>query len=188
MLVTVKPKSWRRIITQESTKSTNAWLAALLVLLWGCGAPAAFTPQSSSEWQTIDVHGLFSFRLPPGFTRRSAFNVVEERGEWAKGETKLGYVWGRTESPAYEERREPWMKDYQETTTRFRGRRANIRTYSKTTNGNQSYYAELNVGNWEKGEVQLYMQIEGTDPATTDLANQIFKTVTLPFPQPERPA
>jgi hypothetical protein len=42
------------------------------------------------------------------------------------------------------------------------------------------YTGGLNVGNWEKSEVQLYMRVEGNDTATIELAKQIFKTVTLP--------
>jgi hypothetical protein len=48
------------------------------------------------------------------------------------------------------------------------------------------YQAELNVGNWEQGEVQLYMRIEGRDPKTLAVAKEIFKSVTLPLPPPER--
>ena len=79
------------------------------------------------------------------------------------------------------------MKDYEETTTRLGGRRANIRSFSKMKDAKRKYYAELNVGNWEKGEVQLYIGIEGSDPKTLDVAKEIFKSVTLPLPSPERP-
>lgn len=147
-------------------------------------APAGRSEQSE---QTVNVEGLFSFRLPQGWSKRSSFNVAEVRGEWAGGETKLVYVWGQTESGGYGERRQPWMNDYDETTTRLGGRRADIRSFSSVKDGKRLYQAELNVGNWEKGEVQLYMRIEGSDPKTSDLAKEVFNSVMLPLPSPERP-
>ena len=150
---------------------------ALAVLL-------GFTQQP--DWQTIDVDGLFSFRLPAGWSKRSSFNVAEVRGEWVKAGTKLVYEWGQTESGSYGERRQAWMNDYEETTTRLGARRANIRNFSSMKDGKRTYEAELNVGNWEKGEVQIYMRIEGSEPATVGLAKQIFKSVMLPLPSPER--
>jgi hypothetical protein len=79
------------------------------------------------------------------------------------------------------------MNDYEEMTTRLGGRMANIRSFSSVKEGMRVYQAELNVGNWEKGEVQLYMRVEGSDPKTLDAAREIFKSVTLPLPAPERP-
>lgn len=78
------------------------------------------------------------------------------------------------------------MNDYRETTTRIRGRRANIRTYWQRLNGTRIYRAELHVGNWQNGEVELYMGIEGTDLKVLDLANAVFASVTFPVPSPER--
>ena len=172
---------------RPKSRKTLTGLIALLALFGEVWPSSALNTQGSSDWQRIDVSDLFSFRLPPGFCKRSSSGVVDERGEWYKAQTKVVYVWGRTESPAYHERQQPWMNDYKETTTGIGGRRANIRTYWKTTNGKRRYQAELNVGNWDKGEVQLYMRVEGTDPGTPELANQIFKSVTLPLPPPERP-
>ena len=80
------------------------------------------------------------------------------------------------------------MNDYRETTTRIRGKRANIRTYWQRVSGRQVYHAELNVGNWQDGEVELYMGIEGRDPKTLDLAHAVFTSVTFPIPTPVRSA
>src|SRR5215204_2902706 len=110
-------------MTQRVLKSPDLSyvFVVLLVLICGVGVSSALTQQN--DWQTVDVDGLFSFRLPPGWSKRSAFNVVEVRGEWAKDRTKLVYVWGRTESGLYDERRQSWMNDYEETMTRLGGRR-----------------------------------------------------------------
>lgn len=173
---------------QNLVKSTSARrvFPAVIIFILGLGLSAGMCQQSDRNGQTVDVEGLFSFRLPPGWTKRSSFNVAEVRGEWAKDGAKLVYVWGHTESGAYAERRQSWMNDYEETTTRLGGRVANIRSFSSVKDGKRMYQAELNIGNWEKGEVQLYMRVEGGDAATIELAKQIFKSVTLPLPAPER--
>ena len=174
---------------QTSVESTNARRVFLpaLMFIFGLALPAGMCQQSETNGQRVDVEGLFSFRLPPGWSKRSSFNVAEVRGEWAKDGTRLVYVWGKSESGDYGERRQSWMNDYEETTTRLGGRMANIRSFWSVKNGKRMYQAELNVGNWEKGEVQLYMRVEGSDAATIGLAKQIFKSVTLPLPAPERP-
>ena len=138
-------------------------------------------------WQTIDFQGLFSFRLPGGFTKRTQTNSDDLRAEYYKDKTKLIVLWGRTESDAYNDRQQSWMHDYHESTTRIRGLRANIRTYSQRENTTVTYRSELNLGNWDKGEVQLYMRLESEDAAMLQVAEEIFKSITLPLPSPERP-
>ncbi|HEX5887612.1 MAG TPA: hypothetical protein VFY61_02865 [Pyrinomonadaceae bacterium] len=146
-----------------------------------------FLMLSAASWQTIDFNGLFTFRLPGGFEKREGTKPDDLRVEYRKGQTILVVVWGHTESVAYEQRRQDWMHDYHESMTRIRGLRANIRRYSQGTGSRRAYRAELNVGNWEKGEVQLYMRMETDDPAMLEVAEQIFKSVNLPLPPPERP-
>lgn len=169
----------------ESTSARRVFLGVIIFIL-GLGLPAGMCRQSDMHGQTVDVEGLFSFRLPPGWSKRSSFNVAEVRGEWVKDGTRLVYVWGKTESGGYGERRQAWMNDYEETTTRLSGRTANVRSFSSVKDGKRMYQAELNVGNWEKGEVQIYMRVEGSDPKSLDVAKEIFKSVTLPLPSPER--
>ena len=135
-------------------------------------------------WQTIDFNGLFTFRLPDGFVRTSSNAPDDVRAEYEKDKTKLIVLWGQTESAAYKDRRQKSMNDYQESTIRISGRRANIRTYSQTIGSKRGYRAELNLGNWEKGEVQLYMRLESDDPSMLTVADQIFKSVSLPLPSP----
>lgn len=146
-----------------------------------------FLMLSAASWQTIDFNGLFTFRLPGGFEKREGTKQDDLRVEYRKGQTTLVVVWGHTESVAYEQRRQDWMHDYHESVTRIRGLRANIRRYSQGTGSRRAYRAELNVGNWEKGEVQLYMRMETNDPAMLEVAEQIFKSVSIPLPPPERP-
>jgi hypothetical protein len=140
-----------------------------------------------SSWQTIDADGLFSFRLPQGFSKTEMAVAGNYLGEYYKGETRLFFIWGDTTSPAYDERRRPEMRDYEEQNTRLKGKRANIRTYWISSEGRRVYHAELNVGNWERGQVTLFMGLEGGDPKTLETARQIFWSVDFPIPDPERP-
>jgi len=166
----------------DSSKSTNlvGWLFGIGFFLFSLATTGALTMQNDGKWQRIAVDDLFSFQLPQGFVKGSR---TDERGEYYKDDTKLVFVWGNSESGPFEKRRQAWMNDYHETTTRLGGRRALIRTYSQAKHG---YVAELNVGNWDKGEVQLYMRVEGNDQSTLELANQIFKSVTFPIPPPPK--
>lgn len=141
---------------------------------------------AAAGWQTVEFNGLFTFRLPYGFVRTSSNEPDDVRAEYQKDNTKLIVLWGQTESLAYKDRKLNSMNDYQEATVRISGRRANIRAYSQTIDSKRSYRAELNLGNWEKGEVQLYMRLESDDPAMLSIADQIFKSVSLPLPSPER--
>lgn len=141
---------------------------------------------AAAGWQAIDFNGLFSFRLPDGFVRTSSNQPDDLRAEYQKDKTKLIVHWGQTESAAYKDRKQGSMSDYQEVVVRISGRRANIRTWSQTVDSKRRYFAELNIGNWDKGEVQLYMRLESDDAALLPIADQIFKSVSLPLPSPER--
>lgn len=147
---------------------------------------ALFLVLGAAGWQTIDFNGLFTFRLPDGFQKLEATKPDDLRAEYHKGQTKLIVVWAHTESGAYDKRRQDWMHDYRETTTRIRGLRANIRSYSHSKDSARSYVAELNVGNWDKGEVQIYMRLETDDPAMLEVAEQIFTSINIALPSPER--
>jgi hypothetical protein len=161
-------------------------LCSLLLVFTSIFAEAQSS--STADWQAVDFNGVASFRLPPGFARHQSNEPEDERVEYHKGETKLVAVWGRTESPAYNDRQQAGMNDYHESTFRLSGQRANVRTYWQTVKAKRFYRAELNVGNWERGEVQLYMALEGDDSSVFPLADQIFKSVRLSLPPPERPS
>ncbi len=134
---------------------------------------------STSDWQKIDADGLFTFRLPRGFTKTDMAGVENYLGEYYKGKTRFLFISGDTASNAYEVRRQPEMEEYQETETSVAGKRANIRTYSQIRDGERIYRAELNIGNWEKADVELYMEIESNNPADLETAKQIFNSITF---------
>ena len=87
------------------------------------------------------------------------------------------FIVGDTASNAYDERRQPEMKEYRETENFISGKQANIRTYSQIRNGQKIYRAELNIGNWKEADVELYMEIESTNFADLLIAEKIFDSV-----------
>ena len=98
-------------------------------------------------------------------------------GEYFKGKTRFLFVYGDTASNAYDVRREPEMENYQETETKIDGKRANIRTFSQLQNKERIYRAELNIGDWENANVELYMEVESKNQADLEMAKQIFNSV-----------
>jgi hypothetical protein len=158
------------------------------LLLLFAGTTSAWMPQNcpTTDWQVIDGDGLFTFRLPAGFVKRDLKQAQGTRAAYDKGSTNLVFIWGHSESLPYKERQQNWMNNYGESTTRIRGKRANIRTYWQTIDGRRLYRAELNVGNWQNGEIELYMRIEGTDPSVIDLAKAVFASVIFPLATPEQ--
>jgi hypothetical protein len=133
----------------------------------------------TAEWQNINADGLFAFRLPQGFTKTNMMGVEHYLGEYYKGKARFLFVWGDTASNAYDVRRQPDMEEYRETETGIAGKRANVRTYSQIRDGARIYRAELNVGDWERAQVELYMEIESNNPADLETAKQIFNSITF---------
>ena len=165
------------------TKHFSKFLLVLFIIT--SVSAVSLQDPSTAGWEAINVDGLFTFRLPKGFVKRQLKGAEEVSGEFVNGQTKLLYVWGRTRSLAFDKRQQRWMNEYHETTTRIRGKRANIRSYWQRLNGVRIYKAELNVGNWQNGEVELFIAIEGRDPKTPDFAKTVFTSVTFPIPIPE---
>ncbi len=100
-------------------------------------------------------------------------------GEYFKGKTRFLFVEGDTASNAYDARREAGMEDYQETETIIKGRKTNVRAYTRVANGKRLYRAELNIGNWEKARIELYMELEGENLEDLKTAKQIFGSVVF---------
>ncbi len=134
----------------------------------------------TSNWQRIDADGLFTFRLPQGFTKTDMTGVEHYLGEYYKGETRFLFICGDTNSYAYDVRRQPEMEDYRETETRIDGKQANIRTYSQFENGQRVYRVELNIGDWANADVELYMEVESKNLADIDMAKRVFNSIDFP--------
>lgn len=135
---------------------------------------------STTVWQKIDADGLFTFRLPQGFTKTGMTGIENYLGEYYKGETRFLFIHSATASYSYEDRRQPEMQGYQETETQIDGRRANIRIFWLDENGERRYRAELNIGDWPTNDVELYMELESKNPADIEMAKAIFNSVDFP--------
>jgi hypothetical protein len=161
-------------------------LVAVLII---CLCLVSVSGRRAVAWQKIDADGLFTFRLPRGFIKTGMTGREFYLGEYYKGKTRFLFIWGDSASVSYDIRRQPYMADYQETETRIDGRRANLRTFSQIRNGERFYRAELNIGDWEKpvtrrstwekGNVDLYMEVESKNPANLGLAKQIFNSINF---------
>ena len=170
--------------TQERTTVRQITFAALLIV-FGLVEPMLSFQRDPSERQTVKVDDLLVYQLPKGWMRSSE-TVSDLRCEWTKGDTKLFYIQGQTGSGNYSDRRRSWMNDYEETTTRIGGQKANVRSFSFSKDGKKKFVAELNIGNWDKNQVQFFMHVEGRDAGTVELAKEIFNSVKMTLPAPER--
>lgn len=132
-----------------------------------------------SGWQTINAENLFTFRLPKGFTKTKLTGVENYLGEYRKGEIKFLFIHKDTASNAYDVRRKPEMENYQETETKIGDRRANIRTFAQMREKERIYHAEMNIGDWENADVELYMEVESKNLADIEMAKQIFNSVVF---------
>jgi hypothetical protein len=143
--------------------------------------------QSTVDWQLIDFEGEFTFRLPRSFAKHETASSQNPSAEYGEGSTTLVLKWRPTDPANFTERLQPWMTDYEESISRIRGKRANIRTYSESKTGQRLYHAELYVGNWETRQVELYMNFVSKESAALDTAKEIFTSIVFPNPIPERP-
>lgn len=131
----------------------------------------------SQNWQKINADGLFTFDLPESFRKTEMTGVENYLGEYRNNETRFLFIWADTASNSFDARRESDMEEYRETKTVVDGRKAYIQTYSRIADNKRRYFAELNVGNWENGDVQLYMKIEGANNLDLVTAKQIFDSI-----------
>lgn len=177
----------RGIMAHGRYKSTMAQLVvfATIVFVFGCSAPSVVSQEKRSQSQTIKVEDILTFEVPGGWSR-STDNASNFRHEWRNAETKLVYLIGDTDSGSYDKRIQPWMNDYQENTTRIGGQKAVIRSFSFIKDAKQKYVAELNIGNWDKNQIQFFMRVEGSNAAIVDLAKEIFTSIRMSLPAPER--
>jgi hypothetical protein len=146
------------------------WLQIIATLLVACGISVS----SQTNWQAIDADGLFTFRLPKGFVKSDMAGVENYVGEYYKGETRFLFVWRDSASNEYDEH---LIRNLSEVATTIDGERATIRTFTTTRYGSLEYIAELNVGNWHNGDVELYMSIETKNRVDISMARQIFRSV-----------
>jgi hypothetical protein len=178
--------SGRRVYFEKQAMNLTKWMCIAFFLF--CVSPMQATQtQSTADWQLVDFDGEFTFRLPQSFTKHETVTTQNSSAEYRDGQTVLVLEWRPTDPASFSERRQTWMIDYEEATSRIRGRRANIRTYWESKTGERVYHAELYIGNWESRQVDLYMSVNSKERGALDTASQIFKSIVFPLPTPEHP-
>lgn len=159
---------------------------SFLILLSSKASICQTAPLQS--WQKIDAEGLFTFYLPPDMKKTDMAGVESFLGEYLGSERRFLFVYEPYSYLAYDSRHSEEMEDYQEMETKIGGRKAVIRTYHTTdenayySNGSSqtTYVAELHVGDWAKGRVELFMSLESKSSDDLEIAKQIFSSVEFP--------
>lgn len=149
----------------------------VLVLILQFASTAIGQTVGNSGWNKINANNLFSFRLPQGFEKTKTAGVENYLGEYYKGTTRFFFVCNDTDS--YDVKSDSSVKNYQVTKTQISGKPADIRTFSFVRSGKRVYRAELNFGDWENGDYELYMQLESENQADVETAKQIFGSVVF---------
>lgn len=89
---------------------------------------------------------------------------------------------------SYDSRKEEGKINYQESTLNIGERKAVIFTYEQEDEGRKSFHAEMYVGNWAAGQVELIMAAASSQEADMKLARQILASVCFahPFKAPKK--
>jgi hypothetical protein len=149
--------------------SSTVFLTVAVTIFLVTSVPA----QRSSEWKTINAEGVFTFKLPVGF-KQSETGVDSFMLGYQRGHARFIFVCGDSASNDYHDEN---MHNLREETTTIDGKHATIRTFIYKWERSSEYVTELNVGDWRKGHVELYMAMDSPDRSDMDTAKQIFKSV-----------
>ena len=137
-----------------------------------CLATAAVA-ERNNRWKTINAEGLFTFRLPVGF-KQSETGVDSFMRGYQRGRARFIFVCGDSASSEYNEKN---IRRLREDSITIDGKHATVRTFIYQFPRASLYIAELNVGNWRGGNVELYMAMDSPNRADIQTAKQIFRSV-----------
>ena len=137
-----------------------------------CLATAAVA-ERNNRWKTINAEGLFTFRLPVGF-KQSETGVDSFMLGYQRGRARFIFVCGDSASSEYNEKN---IRRLREDSITIDGKHATVRTFIYQFPHASLYIAELNVGNWRGGNVELYMAMDSPNRADIQTAKQIFRSV-----------
>ena len=129
--------------------------------------------QRNNPWQMINAEGLFAFRLPVGF-KQSETGVDSFIRGYQRGHARFMFVCGDSASSEYNEKN---MRNLREDAITIDGKQATVRTFLYRFERASLYIAELNVGDWRTGHVELYMGMDSPTRADIQTAKQIFRSV-----------
>src|ERR1044072_1715022 len=112
--------------------------------------------QQNSPLQTINAEGLFTFQLPAGF-KQSEMGIDSFMRGYQSGSARFIFVCGDSASFEFNEKN---MSDLREDAITIDGKHATVRTFLYKFERSSRYVAELNVGDWRTGHVELYMGMD----------------------------
>lgn len=161
------------IPVRESSRWTlNVRVQAGVVFRFGWKL-ATRAPQGVHHSQTINVEGIFTFQLPVGF-RETETGVDSFMSGYQRGRARFIFVCGDSGSLAYDEKH---TRGLREDAITIDGKHATVRTFLYRFERASHHIAELNVGDWRNGRVELYMAMDSPNRGDMETAKQIFRSV-----------
>lgn len=136
---------------------------------------------SQGEWQEVDAEGLFTFCLPPDMRRHGVSGVESLYRYYSSGRLSFYFVHEPYSYLSYDSRTSEG-KNYQEQSLKIGDRRAVLFTYEQEDEGRKSFHAELYVGNWAEGQVELIMSGASSDPSDMQTVKKILTSVRFKDP------
>jgi hypothetical protein len=135
-------------------------------------------PQTSSQgkWQEVDAEGLFTFCLPSDMRRHGVSGVESLYRYYSNGRLSFYFVHEPYSYLSYDSRTSEG-KNYQEEAIKIGDRQAVLFTYEQEDEGRKSFHAELYVGNWAEGQVELIMSGASSDPADIKIVKKILTSL-----------
>ena len=128
-------------------------------------------------WRRINVDRKFTFYLPPNMRQGNMSGVESLLREYSNGRMRLFFVYEPYSFLAYDARRAGDKRDFRETTIRIASRRATVITYYNEEAGHRTYSAEMYVGDWPNGRVDLFMSASSPDSADLEIAKCVFRSL-----------
>jgi hypothetical protein len=144
-------------------------LCVAAILFLATSAPA----QRNGQSHIINAEGLFTFQLPAGFKQNEMGIDTFMRG-YRRGRAAFIFVCGGSASSEYDEKN---MRDLLEESVTIDGKHASVRTFRYRFKRSSFYVAELNVGDWRKGPMELYMGMDSPNRTDIQIAKRIFSSV-----------
>lgn len=143
-----------------------------------CCSPCQATNEPvPTGWQKIEVEGIFTVSLPPELRRSSASGIESLYRYYSNGRMSFYFVYEPYSYLSYDSRMGEGKMNYKESLLEIGGRKAVLFTYDQDDEGRKTYHAELYVGNWAEGQVELIMSVASDEASDMKTAQTILSSV-----------
>lgn len=110
--------------------------------------------------------------------RRSSASGIESLYRYySNGRMSFYFVYEPYSYLSYDSRKGEGKMNYKERLLEIGGRKAVLFTYDQDDEGRKSYHAELYVGDWAEGQVELIMSVASSEASDMKTAQQILPSV-----------